>query len=55
MNKTGMLTAKSFFRMAEYDRRLLTVTRVVSTVLTVSLILKLAVSAVLLLNSVKEK
>ena len=54
MNKNSLITAKSFFKMAEYDRRLLTVTRIVSTVLTISLLLKLAVSSVLLCNSFRD-
>lgn len=54
MNKTGLVTAKSFFKMAEYDRKLLTVTRVISAVLTVSLLIKLAVSSVILCSSLKH-
>ena len=55
MYRKGIITAKTFFKMAEYDRRLLTVTRVVSTVLTVSLLLKLFVSSVLFYTYFKKQ
>lgn len=55
MNKNSLVTAKSFFKMAECDRKLLVVTRVISAVLTVSLLIKLAVSSVLFCNSFATK
>lgn len=45
------LTAKTFFKMAEADRKLIVVTNVISSVLTASLILKLIVSAICLIKS----
>lgn len=44
------LTAKTFFKMAEADRKLIVAANAISTVLTVSLIIKLIVSAICLVK-----
>ncbi|MBP3938231.1 MAG: hypothetical protein IK955_02370 [Clostridia bacterium] len=46
MKNNAAMTAKTFFRMAEADRKLLVVTGVINTVLTVSMIMKLMVALV---------
>lgn len=53
MKNNSMLTAKTFFKMAETDRKLLAVTGVVNTILTVSLIVKLAVAVLCLCSREK--
>ncbi len=54
MNKNMALTAKTFLKMADYDRKMLTVTGTITTVLTVSLLVKLAVSAICAVMSLKK-
>ncbi len=54
MNKNTALTAKTFMKMADYDRKILTVTGTITTVLTVSLLIKLAVSAVCTVMALKK-
>lgn len=54
MNKTSALTAKTFFKMAECDRKMLVVTGAISTILTVSLIVKLIVSAICAFSVIKK-
>ncbi len=51
MKNNSTLTAKTFFKMAEVDRKLIVATNVISTILTVSLTLKLIVSAICLVKS----
>lgn len=54
MNKTSALTAKTFLKMAEYDRKMLVVTGAISTILTVSLVTKLVVSAICTFCAIKK-
>lgn len=51
MKNNTLITAKTFFRMAEADRKLLVVSGAVNTILTVSLIIKLSVAAVCLIKN----
>ncbi len=44
------LTAKTFFKMAEADRKLIVAANAISTVLTVSLIIKLIISTICLVK-----
>lgn len=44
MKNNSMLTAKTFFKMAETDRKLLVLTGAINTILTLSLIIKLSVA-----------
>lgn len=53
MKNNTALTAKTFLKMAEADRKLITVANVLSTVLTISVIIKLIVSALCFINSEK--
>ena len=53
MKNNTALTAKTFFKMAEADRKLIVIANVLSTVLTVSVIVKLFISAICLINSEK--
>ena len=54
MNKTSIMTAKTFLKMAECDRKILVVTGAISSILTVSLIIKLIVSVVCTLSAIKK-
>ncbi|MBQ8575834.1 MAG: hypothetical protein IJ447_07315 [Clostridia bacterium] len=54
MNKTSFLTAKTFLKMAECDRKMLLVTGTLNTILTVSLIIKLIVSAICTFSAIKK-
>ncbi|MBP3441550.1 MAG: hypothetical protein J6L62_01975 [Clostridia bacterium] len=45
------LTAKTLFKMADADRKLIVAANVMSTILTVSLIIKLVFSAICLVKS----
>ena len=51
MKNNTLITAKTFFRMAETDRKLLVVLNAINTILTVSLIIKLSVAAVYLIKN----
>ncbi len=53
MKSNSALTAKTFFKMAEADRKLIVITNVLNTVLTASLVLKLIAGAVSLIKSEK--
>ena len=44
MKNNTLITAKTFFRMAETDRKLLVVSGAINSILTVSLIIKLSVA-----------
>lgn len=50
MKYNTAMTAKTFFRMAEADRKLIVATGVINTVLTVSMITKLSVAVICLLK-----
>lgn len=47
------LTAKTFFKMAEADRKLLVITNALSVVFAASLVIKLLICTVCLINSKK--
>ena len=53
MKNNSALTAKTFIKMAEADRKLITIANVLSTVLTVSVVIKLLIGAVCFINSEK--
>ncbi|MBR0348948.1 MAG: hypothetical protein IIX16_04835 [Clostridia bacterium] len=53
MKNNTALTAKTFLKMAEADRKLIVIANVLSTVLTVSVIVKLFISAICFINSEK--
>ncbi len=53
MKNNTVMTARTFFRMAEADRKLLVVTNALSTVFTASLVIKLLICAVCLISSKK--
>ncbi len=50
MKNNATLTAKTFFKMAEKDRKLLVATGVINTVLTVSMITKLSIAIICFLK-----
>ncbi len=52
MNNSKLM-AKTFFKMAEADRKLIVAANAMSTVFTVSLIVKLTICAVCLIKSKK--
>lgn len=54
MNKTSFLTAKTLLRMAEYDRKFLTITSVVNSILLVSMTAKLVTGIICTLSAVKK-
>ncbi len=53
MKNNSALTAKTFLKMAEADRKLIVISNILSTVLTVSVVIKLFISAVCFINSEK--
>ncbi len=54
MDKTTAMTAKTFFKMADCDRKFLRVTSVITAILTVSMIIKLIISALCTVISFKK-
>lgn len=54
MNKTSFISAKTFLKMAEYDRKLLTVTGVINTILLISMTIKLVAGLVCTVASGKN-
>lgn len=53
MKNNTALTAKTFLKMAEADRKLIVIANVLSTVLTVSVVIKLFIGGICLINSKK--
>ncbi len=54
MNKTSFLTAKTFLKMAEYDRKFLTITSVINSILLISMTVKLITGIICTLSAVKK-
>ncbi len=54
MNKTSRLSAKTLLRMAEYDRKFLTVTSIINSILLISMTVKLIAGIICTLTDIRK-